>query len=78
MKILWLFGNHIHYWGVPHERTTDQRMIQTCYECAKDREIQIELRPYQVRTNSIQEDRRLTVTSLASPTISGAVATSLH
>ena len=46
MKILSLLTNHYHYWGVPHERLSDNRFIQTCYECGAEREIKVELRPY--------------------------------
>jgi hypothetical protein len=45
MKILAFLRNHYHYWGVPHPRSTDNRLIQTCYECSAEREIKIELRP---------------------------------
>ena len=45
MKILAFLRNHYHYWGVPHPRTRDNRLIQTCYECGAEREIKIELRP---------------------------------
>jgi hypothetical protein len=45
MKILAFFRNHSHYWGVPHPRTIDNRLIQVCYECGAEREIKIELRP---------------------------------
>jgi hypothetical protein len=46
MKLLELFMNHSHYWGVPHPRTADNRLIQTCYGCSKDREVKVELRPH--------------------------------
>ena len=45
MGILALFRNHNHYWGVPHPRTSDNRLVQTCYECGAEREVKIELRP---------------------------------
>ena len=45
MKILAFFRNHAHYWGVPHARNTDNRLIQVCYECGAEREVKIELRP---------------------------------
>lgn len=48
MKLLAFLRNHAHYWGVPHCRTTDNRLIQTCYECGADREIKIELRRFPV------------------------------
>lgn len=46
MSILSFFTNHSHYWGIPHERPADNRLIQTCYECGAEREIKINLRPY--------------------------------
>ena len=45
MKILAFLRNHEHYWGVPHPRNTDNRLIQTCYECGAERQVKIELRP---------------------------------
>lgn len=45
MSILAFLRNHQHYWGIPHPRTTDDRLIQTCYECSAEREVKIELRP---------------------------------
>jgi hypothetical protein len=45
MSILAFFRNHHHYWGIPHPRATDNRLIQTCYECSAEREVKIELRP---------------------------------
>ena len=45
MKILAFLRNHAHYWGVPHPRSTDARLIQTCYECGAERQVKIELRP---------------------------------
>ena len=45
MKILAFLRNHVHYWGIPHPRSKDNRLIQTCYECGAEREIKIELRP---------------------------------
>lgn len=38
------FNYHSHYWGVPHPRSTDNKLIQICYECGAEREIKIELR----------------------------------
>ena len=37
----WLY--HRHYWGIPHRRVTDNRMIQICYECGKEREVRMDL-----------------------------------
>lgn len=45
MKILAFLRNHSHYWGIPHPRAMDNRLIQTCYECGAEREVKIELRP---------------------------------
>ena len=45
MSILAFLRNHQHYWGIPHPRATDNRLIQTCYECSAEREVKIELRP---------------------------------
>ncbi|MFP5261930.1 MAG: hypothetical protein ACLGJB_08505 [Blastocatellia bacterium] len=45
MKILAFLRNHSHYWGVPHPRSTDNRLIQVCYECGAERRVKIELRP---------------------------------
>ena len=45
MKLLAFLMNHDHYWGVPHPRNSDNRLIQTCYECSAEREIKIDLRP---------------------------------
>jgi hypothetical protein len=39
----WLF--HKHYWGSPHSRAGDQLIIQICYECGKQRELLVDLRP---------------------------------
>ena len=44
MKLLAFLRNHAHYWGIPHSRSTDNRLIQTCYECGADREVKIDLR----------------------------------
>ncbi len=48
MSILSLLTNHRHYWGIPHERPADKRLIQTCYECGREREIKVDLRPFSV------------------------------
>lgn len=44
MKILSFLTNHAHYWGIPHPRTNDNRLVQTCYECGAERVVKIELR----------------------------------
>ena len=45
MSILAFLRNHAHYWGIPHPRNNDCRLVQTCYECGAERVIKIELRP---------------------------------
>ena len=43
---LWsLLMNHTHYYGVPHERPADRRLVQTCYDCGAERVLKVELRP---------------------------------
>ncbi len=44
-KILAFLRNHTHYFGIPHPRAADERLVQTCYECGAEREVKIELRP---------------------------------
>lgn len=44
MNIVSLFTNHDHYWGLPHERSADLRLVQTCYGCGRERLIKVELR----------------------------------
>lgn len=51
MRLLELFYNHAHYWGVPHPRSTDDRLIQTCYECGAEREVKAQL--YQSNTGKV-------------------------
>jgi hypothetical protein len=46
MSIMSFLTNHRHYWGVPHGRLSDDRMVMTCYECGAERVIKIELRPW--------------------------------
>ena len=53
MNIMALLSNHRHYWGIPHDRPSDNRLIQTCYECGSEREIKVNLRPW------IERDSRL-------------------
>jgi hypothetical protein len=55
MKLMEIFTYHSHYWGIPHPRAMDNRLVQTCYECGAEREVKIELRP--------QADENLTVPS---------------
>jgi hypothetical protein len=45
MKILSFFRSHVHYWGVLHTRSSDNKLIQTCYECGAERKVKVELRP---------------------------------
>ena len=45
MNLLAFLRNHAHYWGIPHPRTRDNRLVQDCYECGAEREVKIELRP---------------------------------
>ena len=45
MNILSFLSYHTHYWGIPHERPADNRLIQTCYECGAERVIKVDLRP---------------------------------
>jgi hypothetical protein len=45
MRLLSFLSAHNHYWGVPHPRPTDNRLVQTCYECGAEREVKVELRP---------------------------------
>ena len=32
------FVYHRHYWSIPHRREGDNGIIQTCYDCGRDRE----------------------------------------
>lgn len=41
MKLLELFTNHSHHWGVPHRPFTDNRLMQTCYECGAERMVRV-------------------------------------
>ncbi|MEW6208558.1 MAG: hypothetical protein AB1631_09340 [Acidobacteriota bacterium] len=43
MNILESLVSHRHYWGVPHKRQSDGRLIQTCYECGAEREVKSDL-----------------------------------
>ena len=42
MNIMSLLTNHRHYWGIPHLRPTDRKLIQTCYDCGAEREVKID------------------------------------
>ena len=44
MRLWSLLINHSHYYGVPHERPADRRLIQTCYDCGAERVLKVELR----------------------------------
>lgn len=46
MNILSFLSYHSHYWGIPHVRPADKRLIQTCYECGAERVIKADLRPF--------------------------------
>jgi hypothetical protein len=51
---------HRHYWGIPHRRVSDNRMIQICYECGKEREIRMDLAsPDDHSQDAEQEDMRV-------------------
>jgi hypothetical protein len=58
MLLLRIITNHKHYWGVPHP-AADGRLIQTCYECGRDRSIRVELRPPDFHCNQTTEERRI-------------------
>ena len=45
MSILSFLSPHNHYWGIPHTRPGDNRLVQTCYECGSERKVKAELRP---------------------------------
>ena len=45
MRLLSFLRNHAHYWGIPHPRNNDRKLVQTCYECGAERLVKIELRP---------------------------------
>jgi hypothetical protein len=32
------FLYHRHYWSLPHRRDSDNRIIQTCYDCGRERQ----------------------------------------
>ena len=34
---------HQHYWGIPHRRQDDGRLIVSCYECNAEREVKAQL-----------------------------------
>jgi hypothetical protein len=60
MNLLELLTNHRHYWGVPHKRQLDGRLIQTCYECGAEREVKSDLISCSIPevAKSIQNDRK--------------------
>jgi hypothetical protein len=45
MNLFSLLTHHTHYWGLPHERPADKRLIQICFVCGAERELKVELRP---------------------------------
>jgi hypothetical protein len=57
MNLMSLLTNHYHYWGIPHERLSDKRLIQICYECGAEREIKVDLRPFLAPTDAESQDR---------------------
>ena len=59
MNIFQLLTYHTHYWGIPHERPADKRLIQTCYECGAERAIKVDLRPYSVPADQEFEEYRV-------------------
>jgi hypothetical protein len=59
MNILSLLTNHTHYWGLPHERPSDNRLIQICYECGAERVLKVDLHPWRVPADPEMEDRKL-------------------
>jgi hypothetical protein len=58
MDIFSLLSFHRHYWGLPHERPSDKRLIRTCYECGKEREPKVDLRPHGVKPDVKLEQRK--------------------
>ena len=41
MAVLDFFRTHKHYWGVPHRRRSDNKLVQTCYACSKERQVAV-------------------------------------
>ena len=41
MAVLDFFRTHRHYWGVPHKRRADNKLVQTCYGCSKERKVEV-------------------------------------
>lgn len=35
---------HEHYYGVPHQRESDSRLVQVCYECGAERFVKAALK----------------------------------
>ena len=58
MNILYWLTIHRHYWGIPHERPSDKRLIQICYECGAERKMKIDLRPTQAPADREIEEQR--------------------
>jgi hypothetical protein len=52
MSIISLLSYHKHYWGIPHERDADERLIQTCYECGAERVMKVDLRPSPIKVEA--------------------------
>jgi hypothetical protein len=56
--IMSLLRMHTHYWGVPHERPSDKRIIMTCYECGAERVVKVNLRPPPARSDPDSQVRQ--------------------
>jgi hypothetical protein len=59
MNLMSLLTNHYHYWGIPHERSSDKRLIQICYECGAEREIKVPLGPHRVPADAEPQAREI-------------------
>jgi hypothetical protein len=68
MNLLSLLTNHTHYWGVPHAPPAGWRLIQTCYECGRERELKVELRPSRISIDPQTVVATATHTATSPPT----------
>jgi len=59
MNLMSFLTNHYHYWGIPHERSSDRRLIQICYECGAEREIKVHLCPHRVPADAESQAREI-------------------
>jgi hypothetical protein len=59
MRLSELFSNHSPYWGVPRPRALDNDLIQTCYECGRERDVKAELRAADDRADRVSHNPRL-------------------